>query len=153
RSRLLDLLLFSSRRFPFLEGHLVLRMNPISEKGSSPSRPCGPDRTLHRGPRPSPALDLPRASAGSFPALARPTLRQGPFSPGMNQRGAEPRPVLVIDDDQFGREALARILEVTGYRTMRAANGLEGLGALRGSPPPGLIILDLVMPVVDGWEL
>jgi CheY-like chemotaxis protein len=70
----------------------------------------------------------------------------------MNQRGAAPRPVLVIDDDPFGREALARLLEVAGYRTVRAANGLEGLGALRDSPRPGLIILDLFMPVVDGWE-
>jgi CheY-like chemotaxis protein len=87
-----------------------------------------------------------------LPAQPRRTFEQGPFRPGDNRRGAEPRPVLVIDDDSFGRDALARILQMAGYRTLAVANGLEALTVVRDSLRPGLIILDLFMPVVNGWE-
>jgi CheY-like chemotaxis protein len=65
---------------------------------------------------------------------------------------AQPLSVLVIDDDDFGRETLGQILEATGYRVLRAPTGAEALQRLRAGPLPGLIILDLLMPSVDGWE-
>jgi CheY-like chemotaxis protein len=61
--------------------------------------------------------------------------------------------VLVVDDDQGGLEALSDILEYEGYMVERAQNGLQALEHLKETRPlPGLIILDLLMPVMDGWE-
>jgi len=67
-------------------------------------------------------------------------------------RGPEGRPILVVDDDDFGRETLGRILEVAGYRVQRAADGAAALRCLGRDPLPGLIVLDLLMPLIDGWE-
>jgi serine/threonine protein kinase len=60
--------------------------------------------------------------------------------------------VLVVDDDPSVREALRMALEGEGYPVRCAANGLEGLQQLRAAPLPGLILLDLMMPVMDGWQ-
>jgi CheY-like chemotaxis protein len=69
-----------------------------------------------------------------------------------NRRDNKAR-VLVVDDDQGGLEALSDILEYEGYRVERAQNGLQALEHLKQSRPlPSLIILDLLMPVMDGWE-
>jgi CheY-like chemotaxis protein len=57
----------------------------------------------------------------------------------------------VVDDDDFGRETLGRILEVAGYGVQRAADGAEALRCLARGPLPGLIVLDLFMPRIDGW--
>jgi CheY-like chemotaxis protein len=54
--------------------------------------------------------------------------------------------VLVVDDDQDIREA------VVGYSVAQAANGAEALVAMR-SALPCLVLLDLMMPVMDGWEV
>lgn len=63
------------------------------------------------------------------------------------------RHILVVDDDQGALEALSDILEYEGYAVIRASNGLQALERLRDSAPrPELIILDLLMPVMDGWE-
>lgn len=59
--------------------------------------------------------------------------------------------VLVVDDDPDILEALAEILEVEGFEIRRARNGQEALEKLY-SPAPQLILLDLMMPVMDGWE-
>jgi CheY-like chemotaxis protein len=61
--------------------------------------------------------------------------------------------ILVVDDDRGAMEALSDILEYEGYRVERAQNGLQALEHLKESRPgPNLIILDLLMPVMDGWE-
>jgi CheY-like chemotaxis protein len=63
------------------------------------------------------------------------------------------RLVLVVEDDEDVRETVAGILEDEGYRVGRAANGLEALAYLRDAAPlPGVILLDLMMPVMNGWE-
>lgn len=59
--------------------------------------------------------------------------------------------ILVVDDDEDCREALAFLLSSEGYHVISAANGREALDYLRSSPA-ALIILDLMMPVMDGWE-
>lgn len=59
--------------------------------------------------------------------------------------------ILVVDDDPDILDALVEILEAEGYRAERARNGQEALERLRASPP-ALILLDLMMPVMDGWE-
>lgn len=61
--------------------------------------------------------------------------------------------ILVVDDDHDIRDSLVELLEDHGYRAIGAANGIEALGVLRDSaPPPCLILLDLMMPVMDGRE-
>jgi CheY-like chemotaxis protein len=62
-------------------------------------------------------------------------------------------PVLVIEDDTEIREALKEILESEGYEVRTATNGQEGLDYLKSSATkPGIIVLDLMMPVMDGWH-
>jgi len=60
--------------------------------------------------------------------------------------------VLIVEDDASLRETLSMIIEEEGYRTALAANGREALNHLRDAPPPCLILLDLMMPVMTGWE-
>jgi CheY-like chemotaxis protein len=65
---------------------------------------------------------------------------------------AAPREVLIVDDDLDAREALAELLESRGYSVTSAGNGREALNYLRTASLPGIIILDLMMPMMDGWE-
>jgi CheY-like chemotaxis protein len=61
--------------------------------------------------------------------------------------------VLVVDDDVHIRYALVDALEDEGYRAICASNGAEALQVLREMPqPPSVILLDLMMPVMDGWQ-
>lgn len=60
--------------------------------------------------------------------------------------------ILVVDDDADIRDALAEYLEDEGYTVERASNGQEALGRLRGSTRPCVILLDLMMPVMDGFQ-
>ncbi len=58
--------------------------------------------------------------------------------------------ILIIEDHDPTREALVILLEAAGYRVTAAAHGQEALDLLMNSEPPSLILLDLVMPVMDG---
>jgi CheY-like chemotaxis protein len=60
------------------------------------------------------------------------------------------RHVLVIDDDLDIREAIAEILEEHGATVTTAVNGQDGLEKLRAGPRPDVVLLDLMMPVLDG---
>jgi CheY-like chemotaxis protein len=60
--------------------------------------------------------------------------------------------ILVVEDDAATREALGLILVSEGFRFLGAANGQEALGLLRSGPHPDLILLDLMMPIMDGWQ-
>ncbi|MCP3062408.1 response regulator [Myxococcus fulvus] len=57
----------------------------------------------------------------------------------------------MVDDDPDILEALSEILEAEGFVIRRARNGKEALERLEPEPPH-LILLDLMMPVMDGWE-
>jgi len=46
----------------------------------------------------------------------------------------------------------ALILTAEGFVVVVAANGQEALGQLRAAPHPDLILLDLMMPIMDGWQ-
>lgn len=61
--------------------------------------------------------------------------------------------VLIVEDDRDNRETLAALLQHYGYSVATATNGHEALALLRTSPPPGVVLLDLRMPVMNGWEL
>ncbi len=60
-------------------------------------------------------------------------------------------PVLVVDDDADLRRRLCRLLEQDGYKVVEAEHGREAL-ALLSDMAPGLILLDLMMPEMDGFE-
>jgi CheY-like chemotaxis protein len=61
-------------------------------------------------------------------------------------------PILVVDDDPDIREALCELLEDEGYHAASASNGQEALIYLSSKERPCMILLDLMMPVMDGWE-
>jgi CheY-like chemotaxis protein len=71
----------------------------------------------------------------------------------MATEGAGDRVVLVVDDDESIRETLELALELEDYSTVQAADGALALSWLRDNPSPQLILLDLMMPVMDGWQL
>jgi CheY-like chemotaxis protein len=66
---------------------------------------------------------------------------------------ASRRSVLVVEDDEDIRAAIAEILEGEGYEVAVAAHGREALDELAHAPLPGVILLDLMMPVMNGHEL
>jgi CheY-like chemotaxis protein len=70
-------------------------------------------------------------------------------------RAAQSAPsVLVVEDDADIRECLCLILEEHGYAPCAAANGREALELLETMrEPPRIVITDLMMPVMSGWEL
>src|SRR5437899_6853400 len=60
--------------------------------------------------------------------------------------------ILVVEDDPDVRDALVHLLETEGYTVGAAGDGSEALACLRGASPPSLVLLDLMMPVMDGFE-
>jgi CheY-like chemotaxis protein len=61
-------------------------------------------------------------------------------------------PVLIVEDDDDLREMMAQLLSLEGFRAETAANGREALDYLSKGDFPEVILLDLMMPVMDGWE-
>src|ERR1041385_7372067 len=98
--------------------------------------------------------------------LGRPRFNLQMFGPPVPDRGdevnhgskpagrtlAEGRRILVVEDDYSIRDVLCAILEENGYAVATACNGDEALRTLREGRAPDLIVLDLRMPVMDGWQ-
>ena len=61
--------------------------------------------------------------------------------------------VMVVEDDEDIRADLMTILRVKGFSVTEAVNGKDAITQLRGGARPCLIVLDLMMPVMNGWEL
>ena len=61
-------------------------------------------------------------------------------------------PILIVEDDADLREMMAQLLTLEGFRANTVANGREALEYLRQGDKPDVILLDLMMPVMDGWE-
>lgn len=60
-------------------------------------------------------------------------------------------PVLLVDDDAAVRRTIARFLVFQGFPVVEANNGQEALAYLRSGGGASVIVLDLRMPVMDGW--
>ena len=63
-----------------------------------------------------------------------------------------PKKILAVDDDPDIRDALTMILESQGYEVVTAQDGIEALANLKAEKPD-LMILDLLMPKMDGWAV
>jgi CheY-like chemotaxis protein len=62
-----------------------------------------------------------------------------------------PRLILVVEDNEVTREGLVAVLQREGFAVAPVANAQEALDYLRDRPAPDLIVLDMLMPVLDGW--
>jgi CheY-like chemotaxis protein len=61
---------------------------------------------------------------------------------------------MIVEDDDDVRQSIADVLDDAGYQIQLASSGVEALALLeRGSPLPHLVLIDLVMPLMDGAEL
>lgn len=60
--------------------------------------------------------------------------------------------LLLVEDDRDIREAVTEIFKDKGYDVTATANGVEALAELRASPLPTVVLLDLWMPIMDGWQ-
>jgi CheY-like chemotaxis protein len=79
------------------------------------------------------------------------------FDPAGRPMTSDPSPatpplLLLVDDDQHGREGWAEFFRESGYRVSQASDGEEALAKV-ASRQPDLILVDLGIPRLDGWEL
>ena len=61
-------------------------------------------------------------------------------------------PVLLVEDDPELRDALALVLQSAGYAVVTAGDGVQALDRLHDALRPRLVVLDLMLPVMDGFE-
>jgi CheY-like chemotaxis protein len=82
-----------------------------------------------------------------------------PYTPLPNEKDFDVAPhpacrretyVLVVDDDHSIRETLRCVLEDEGYHVLEAPDGMAALDVLRATPAPTVVLLDLMMPRLDG---
>ena len=60
--------------------------------------------------------------------------------------------VLVVEDDVDCLDALVDVLSYDGYRVQTACHGLDAIQKLEVGPRPDVILVDLMMPVMNGWQ-
>jgi CheY-like chemotaxis protein len=61
--------------------------------------------------------------------------------------------VMIVEDDDEIRELLAEMLADRGFLVSTARHGKDALELLRTKPHPNVLLLDLMMPVMDGWQM
>jgi CheY-like chemotaxis protein len=59
--------------------------------------------------------------------------------------------ILIVEDNEASRDALARRLERRGYRVLLAGDGQQAVSVVRDEAP-NIVLMDLGLPVIDGWE-
>ncbi|SDC24506.1 HAMP domain-containing protein [Actinokineospora iranica] len=96
------------------------------------------------------ALHLSAEQPGDVLPLVRPDTLGVSLPPGVDERLAG-RTVLVVDDDARNVYALTGILELYGMRVLHAENGRKGVEALAAHPDIDLILMDVMMPEMDGY--
>ena len=85
-------------------------------------------------------------------ATGAPTREPCPTESGPTECKDLGKSILIVDDEPDIRTTLADILRAMGYATRVAPNGQAGLDDIRTHGVPALIILDLMMPVMDGYQ-
>ncbi len=91
-------------------------------------------------------------SLGASDFMTKPVDRVALTSMLRQYRASNADLVFIVEDDPATRDATRRLLEKLGLRVAEASNGREGLRWLDGHLAPTLILLDLMMPVMDGFE-
>lgn len=61
-------------------------------------------------------------------------------------------PVLIVEDDALVRESLQMVLEAYDFSVLSASNGKEALDILKSGTAVCLVLLDIMMPVMNGWD-
>lgn len=93
---------------------------------------------------------LPRTQSPKRRRGGKPTLTQR-APRGHDATAAAPRSILVVDDNEDARDVYSSYLDYAGYRVEQAENGEEALTSVQRHQPD-LIVMDLAMPRLDGWE-
>lgn len=62
------------------------------------------------------------------------------------------QPVAIVEDDDEIRESMKDALETEGYMVRAFRNGKEAIEELQNQLEPCIILLDLMMPIMDGWQ-
>jgi len=99
---------------------------------------------------------LPNPVEESYVTIMLPNRRTATRGLPSDKRIGAHRPelILIVDDDEDVREAVSTALEGAGYRTAEAEDGREALAFMRNAEDkPALLLLDLMMPSMDGWQL
>ncbi|MEW2395293.1 HAMP domain-containing protein [Streptomyces sp. NPDC046862] len=96
------------------------------------------------------ALHLSAEQPGDVLSLVRPEEPQ-PLTPPVVDEAAAGRTVLVVDDDARNLFALSGMLELHGFRVLHAENGRRGIETLVNSPDVALVLMDVMMPEMDGY--
>jgi len=78
--------------------------------------------------------------------------QQRPAHPGDGPAPRDGGPILLVDDAAELRDELAAALTEAGYDVVSASNGREALDVLKARPLPRVLVLDLLMPVMNGWD-
>ena len=89
----------------------------------------------------------PPLEAGGTPSAVCRTGRTGERTPPPGSPGT----ILIVEDNPDARDSLADLLDDVGYQVACAANGREALTCIGRDRSPALILLDLQMPIMDGW--
>lgn len=66
--------------------------------------------------------------------------------------GSSQNTILVVEDDFFSRAGLTNLLEAAGFRVVAAADGSQALKTIQAGVLPDLILLDMLLPILDGWH-
>ncbi|HET7042033.1 MAG TPA: response regulator, partial [Gemmatimonadales bacterium] len=126
-------------RMPNVDGLSMLRqLRQDPELAAIPVVVVSIEAAEHRG-----------ALIGAVDTLAKPVDREALLAVIDRARPAGRRRVLVIDDDAHTRQLYAALLGAEGYQVISAGDGLGALTAMQADPPD-LVLLDLMMPVMDG---
>jgi CheY-like chemotaxis protein len=90
--------------------------------------------------------------AQRMPRLYHPNDNPQVVSKGTDVPHEDPKKILmVVDDDEAILASLDSVLTSEGYTVVTATNGRDALDYLKSVPPPDLAIVDLMMPIMDGW--
>ena len=131
-----------------------LLQEEAEDQGLDPDRPAVP--AIHAGGRLDVASEVGTGTTFTvwLPAEVAPTPGESVAETSLPTTGGPEGglAVLVIDDDPTARDLLSRVLVKEGYRVRTAADGRAGLDAA-AAERPDLIVLDVMMPKMDGWAV
>jgi len=72
--------------------------------------------------------------------------------PLVESRPSDRKRILVVEDDPASRDAFCALLQLAGSEAVGVENGEAALSFLDTHPPPSAILLDIRLPVMDGWQ-